>query len=62
MVGRERQKIYISYIKDNRERIYCSLKWVIELFEEKAFEDPVASKLSQMDYIIELFGYVKKEV
>ena len=59
---RKRQKIYITYINENRERIYRSIRWVIELLENIAFEDPVESKLSQMDYIIELFGYVKKEV
>lgn len=58
---RKRQKIYISYVNKNRERTYCSIRWVIEMFEKEAFEDPIASKLSQMDYIINLFGYVKKE-
>lgn len=60
---RKRQKIYITYVNEDRERVYRSITWFIELMEKSAFEDPIETEaeLKGMKYILELLGYVKKE-
>lgn len=63
---RKRQKIYVQDVNEDNEYVYCSVTWLIKIFEGVGLEssrerERNEAQVKGMKYILELLGYVKKE-